>query len=159
MLAGAGWYWMLRPASAWICKKIKNALSSGYQDLIGHLILTTSPWSILTWITLFCSLNSRALQNFSVIDWKIDRRSSCCCRLAYESIFLCKVEVLTFIVLIHWSDFTHSVLGFSLPCHKVSSAHIMLNKCLIKSYNNYIVNMNLNPWSYNNEKYFIKWYT
>ena len=33
-------------------KKIKNALSSGYQDLMGHLILTTSPWSVLTWITL-----------------------------------------------------------------------------------------------------------
>jgi hypothetical protein len=43
---------MLRPPSAWICKKIKNALSPGYQDLMGHLILTTSPWSILTWITL-----------------------------------------------------------------------------------------------------------
>ena len=43
---------LLRPASAWICKKIKNALSPGYQDLMGHLILTTSPWSILTWITL-----------------------------------------------------------------------------------------------------------
>ena len=43
---------LLRPASAWICKKIKNALSSSYQDLMGHLILTTSPWSILTWITL-----------------------------------------------------------------------------------------------------------
>ena len=43
---------LLRPASAWICKKIKNALSSGYQDLMGHLILTTSPWSVLTWITL-----------------------------------------------------------------------------------------------------------
>ena len=41
-----------RPASAWICKKIKNALSSGYQDLMGNLILTTSPWSVLTWITL-----------------------------------------------------------------------------------------------------------
>ena len=34
--AGASWCWlpgMLRPASAWICKKIKNAFSSGYQDL------------------------------------------------------------------------------------------------------------------------------
>ena len=40
VLAGAGWYWMLRPASAWICKKIINALSSGYQDLMGYLILT-----------------------------------------------------------------------------------------------------------------------
>ena len=52
---GAGRCWlvgMLRPPSAWICKKIKNALSPGYQDLMGHLILTTSPWSILTWITL-----------------------------------------------------------------------------------------------------------
>ena len=39
-------------ASAWICKKIKNPLSHGYQDLTGHLILTTSSWSILTWITL-----------------------------------------------------------------------------------------------------------
>ena len=35
-----------------LCKKIKNPLSRGYQDLMGHLILTTSPWSILTWITL-----------------------------------------------------------------------------------------------------------
>jgi hypothetical protein len=42
VLAGAGWYWMLMPASAWIFKKIKNALSSAYQDLMGHLILTTS---------------------------------------------------------------------------------------------------------------------
>ena len=41
---------LLRPVSTWICKKIKKALSSGY--LMGHLILTTSPWSILTWITL-----------------------------------------------------------------------------------------------------------
>ena len=32
-----------KPASAWICKKNKNALSSGYQDLMGHMILTTSP--------------------------------------------------------------------------------------------------------------------
>jgi len=42
---GAGRCWlvgMLRPPSAWICKKIKNALSPGYQDLMGHLILTTS---------------------------------------------------------------------------------------------------------------------
>ena len=46
---------LLRPASAWICKKIKNALSSSYQDLMGHLILTTSPRSVLTWITLLCS--------------------------------------------------------------------------------------------------------
>ena len=52
VLAGAGWYWMLWPPAPWICKKIKNALSSSYQDLMGHLILTTSPWSILTWITL-----------------------------------------------------------------------------------------------------------
>ena len=53
--AGASWCWLVRVlmlASAWICKKIKNALSSGYQDLMGHLILTASPWSILTWITL-----------------------------------------------------------------------------------------------------------
>ena len=42
----------LRPPSAWICKKIKNAFSPGYQDLMGHLILTTSSWSILNWITL-----------------------------------------------------------------------------------------------------------
>ena len=47
---------LLRPASAWICKRIKNALSSGYQDLMGHLILTTSPWSILNWITLMYSV-------------------------------------------------------------------------------------------------------
>ena len=46
---------LLRPASAWICKKIINALSSGYQDLMGHQILTTSPWSVLTWITLVFS--------------------------------------------------------------------------------------------------------
>ena len=62
--AGASWCWlpgMLRPASAWICKKIKNALSSGYQDLMGHLILTTSPWSILTWITLLPSDQKTAL--------------------------------------------------------------------------------------------------
>ena len=43
VLAGAGWYWMLRPASAWIGKKIKNSLYSGYFDLMGRLILTTSP--------------------------------------------------------------------------------------------------------------------
>ena len=34
---------LLRPVSAWICNKIKNVLSSGYQDLKGYLILTTSP--------------------------------------------------------------------------------------------------------------------
>ena len=33
-----------------ICKK-KNALSSGYQCHMGHLILTNSPWSIFPWIT------------------------------------------------------------------------------------------------------------
>ena len=45
---------LLRPPSAWICKKIKNALSSGYQDLMGHLILIRSdlnytnrqPWQL-----------------------------------------------------------------------------------------------------------------
>ena len=51
-----------RPSEARLCldlQKInKNALSSGYQDLMGHLILTTSPWSVLTWITLsaYCQL-------------------------------------------------------------------------------------------------------
>ena len=34
-------YLLLRPASAWICKNFKNPLSSGYQDLMAHLILTT----------------------------------------------------------------------------------------------------------------------
>ena len=61
---GAGRCWlvgMLRPPSAWICKKIKNALSPGYQDLMGHLILTTSPWSILTWITLLQILDPSKL--------------------------------------------------------------------------------------------------
>ena len=61
---GAGRCWlvgMLRPASAWICKKNKNALSSGYQDLMGHLILTTSPWSILTWITLVSSVEQHLI--------------------------------------------------------------------------------------------------
>ena len=41
--AGAGWYWMLRPASVWIYNKNKNASSSSNQDLMGYLILTTSP--------------------------------------------------------------------------------------------------------------------
>ena len=46
---------MLRPLAPWICKKTnKNALSSGYQDLMGHLILTARPWSVLPWITLVC---------------------------------------------------------------------------------------------------------
>ena len=52
-------YLLLRPASVWICKKIYNLLSSGYQDLMGHLILTASPWSILTWITLVRVYNSK----------------------------------------------------------------------------------------------------
>ena len=56
---------LLRPASAWICKKIKNALSSGYQDLMGHLILTTSPWSVLSWITLIVSKVKINLINIS----------------------------------------------------------------------------------------------
>ena len=63
--AGAVWCWlpgMLRPASAWICKKIRNAFSSDYQDLMGHLILTTSPWSILIWITLLYMANNNLLQ-------------------------------------------------------------------------------------------------
>ena len=83
--AGASWCWlpgMLRPASAWICKKIKNALSSGYQVLMGHLILTTSPWSILTWITLLYSISSVAnkqtiqikvlapFQPISILSWE-----------------------------------------------------------------------------------------
>ena len=29
-------------------------MSSGYQDLMGHLILAASSWSVLTWITLLC---------------------------------------------------------------------------------------------------------
>ena len=45
-----------RPSEARLCLDLqrnkKNALSSGYQDLMGHLILTTSPWSVLIWITL-----------------------------------------------------------------------------------------------------------
>ena len=35
---------LLRPLAPWICKKYKNSLFSGYQDLTGHLILTTRPW-------------------------------------------------------------------------------------------------------------------
>ena len=38
--------------AGWICKKWLNPLSSVHQDLVGYLILTASPWSILTWITL-----------------------------------------------------------------------------------------------------------
>ena len=44
--AGAGWYWLVLDAEASLClnlQKNKNALSSGYQDHMGHLILTTSP--------------------------------------------------------------------------------------------------------------------
>ena len=58
VLASTGF---LRPASTWICRKIINAFSSGYQDLMGHLILTTSPWSVLTWITLVFSVTKVAL--------------------------------------------------------------------------------------------------
>ena len=57
---------MLRPASSWICKKNKNALSSGYQDLMGHLILTTCLWSVLTWITLVYSVGTAS---FIVSVW------------------------------------------------------------------------------------------
>ena len=50
--AGAGWCCLVLDAEARLCldlqKKNKNALSSGYQDLMGHLILITSPSSILT---------------------------------------------------------------------------------------------------------------
>ena len=37
----------------------KNALPFGYKHLMWHLILTTCPWSILTWITLhnICNLS------------------------------------------------------------------------------------------------------
>ena len=34
----------------------KKSLPSGYKHLMGHLMLTTSPWSILTWITLICTI-------------------------------------------------------------------------------------------------------
>ena len=44
--AGADWCWLVLDAEARFCldlQKYKNALSSSYQDLMGHLILTTSP--------------------------------------------------------------------------------------------------------------------
>ena len=44
--ASEGWCWLLlnaEAASSLDLQKNKNALSSGYQDLMGHLILTTSP--------------------------------------------------------------------------------------------------------------------
>ena len=41
--AGASWCWLVLDAEARFCldlqKKNKNALSSGYQDIMGHLIL------------------------------------------------------------------------------------------------------------------------
>ena len=40
-----------------LCKK--NALSSGYQYLMGHSILITRPWSIFPWITLMNSANDK----------------------------------------------------------------------------------------------------
>ena len=42
---GAGWCWLVLDAEACLYLDLqkKNALSSGYQDLMGHLILTTSP--------------------------------------------------------------------------------------------------------------------
>ena len=55
VLAGAGWYWLLSPLTAWICKIIKNALSSGYhgtsnfdhQTLIrSDLNYTNAQWSV-----------------------------------------------------------------------------------------------------------------
>ena len=58
------WFWNLltfhyyctsETGSAWICKKQLNPfipLSPHYQNLMGHLISTLSPWYILTWITL-----------------------------------------------------------------------------------------------------------
>ena len=75
---GAGRCWlvgMLRPPSAWICKKIKNALSPGYQDLMGHLILTTSPWSILTWITLVYIDWWRIVHSY-IVQWRNSRDES-----------------------------------------------------------------------------------
>ena len=41
----AGWCWLVLDAEARLSLdfKKKNGLSSGYQDLMGHLILTTSP--------------------------------------------------------------------------------------------------------------------
>ena len=56
VLGGAGWLGCWGPPLPGFAKKIKNASSSGYQDLMGHLILTTSSWSILTWITLLSRL-------------------------------------------------------------------------------------------------------
>ena len=41
--AGASWCWLVLDAEVRLCldlQKNKNALSSGYQDLMGHLILT-----------------------------------------------------------------------------------------------------------------------
>ena len=58
--AGAGWLGCWGPPLSGFAKKSKNALSSGYQDLMEHLILTTSPWSILTWITLVSKLKADA---------------------------------------------------------------------------------------------------
>ena len=40
---------LLRLPSVWICK---NKMSYDYKHLMGNLILTTSPWNILTWNTL-----------------------------------------------------------------------------------------------------------
>ena len=34
VLGGASWYWMLRPASAWICIEIKNALQNSYKCVL-----------------------------------------------------------------------------------------------------------------------------
>ena len=59
---------LLRSASDWICKKIRNALSFGYQDLMWHLILTTSPWSILTWITLVCMVRAVRFTFYTVVQ-------------------------------------------------------------------------------------------
>ena len=72
---------MQRPASAWICKKIKNALSSGYQDLMGHLISTTSPWSILTWIQwLYLKLLNKvySFEIETIKFWQCGRNCATC---------------------------------------------------------------------------------
>ncbi len=44
--AGAAWCWLVLDAEACVCldlQKNKNALSSSYQELMGHLILTSRP--------------------------------------------------------------------------------------------------------------------
>ena len=128
---------LLRPASAWICKKNKNALSSGYQDLIGHKILTTSPWSILTWIpllwiTTIFDLKPPNLHTYShqLLGFTIVSRQDAIMRfnVVLFVIISCGLELAVFI---HGQHYYYPVAPPSLHCLKKHCDQIVTGKVII----------------------------